>query len=209
MNNFIIIANPISGKGKAKSLAEQAHTALTESGKQGQLILTSAAGDAKRFAQEATANGTRFLIACGGDGTLHEVVNGIATVPNVTLGVLPCGRGNDFAAAIGVPLKPEAAIATLISGTPIHVDLGYCYSSDQPSVPASNHEGGIISPETSLTDHRQPTTDNYFITIATCGYDTEVSRRRLQRDTPIRWHCLLCLRSRRDTVLLRTPVCPS
>ena len=96
MNDFILIANPISGKGNAKNIAEEAYTALTESGAQGQLMFTSASGDAKRFAQEATSDGIRSVIACGGDGTLHEVVNGIAMAPNVILGVLPCGRGNDF-----------------------------------------------------------------------------------------------------------------
>ena len=196
MNDFVIIANPISGKGHAKNVAEQGYAALTESGQHGQLLLTSASGDAKRFAQEAAADGTRHVIACGGDGTLHEVVNGIATVPDVTLGVLPCGRGNDFAAAVGIPLKPEAAIATLLSGTPIRVDLGRCYqNSDQPSA-VSNQQEGVTSSETSLTDNRQPTTDNsdadnrqpttdnYFTTIATCGYDTEVSR-RAAKGTPL------------------------
>ena len=183
MNDYIIIANPISGKGHAKNVAEQAHAALTESGKQGQLLLTAASGDAKRFAEEAVSDGTRFIIACGGDGTLHEVVNGIATAPDVTLGVLPCGRGNDFAAAIGVPLKPEAAIATLISGTPIHVDLGCCYNSLQQSAVSSQQED-VTSPENLLTDNQQPTTDNYFTTIATCGYDTEVSR-RAAKGTPL------------------------
>lgn len=184
MNHFVIIANPISGKGNAKNVAEQGYTALTESGRQGQLVLTSASGDAKRFAREAVANGTRYVIACGGDGTLHEVVNGIATVPDVTLGVLPCGRGNDFAAAIGVPLKPEAAIATLLSGTPIHVDLGRCYQNNRQPSAISHQQEGITSPENRLTDNQQPTTDNYFTTIATCGYDTEVSR-RAAKGTPL------------------------
>lgn len=178
MNDFTLIANPISGKGHAKNIAEQAYTALTESGAQGQLTFTSAPGDAKRFAQEAVSDGIRSVIACGGDGTLHEVVNGIATVPDVTLGVLPCGRGNDFAAAVGVPLKPEAAIATLLSGTPIRVDLGRCCHSDQQSA-VSNQQESVDSSETSL-----PTTDNYFTTIATCGYDTEVSR-RAAKGTPL------------------------
>ena len=173
MNNFILIANPISGKGRAKSTAEQAHAALTESGQQGQLVFTSAAGDAKHLAHEAVTEGVRFVIACGGDGTLHEVVNGIATVPDVVLGVIPCGRGNDFAAAIGVPLKPEAAIQTLLSGTPIHVDLGHCYQNN--TVGASS---------TRDSDNRQPTTNNYFTTIATCGYDAEVSR-RAAKGTPL------------------------
>ena len=179
MKDFILIANPISGKGYARNVAEQAYTALTESGAQGQLTFTSASGDAKRFAQEAASDGIRSVIACGGDGTLHEVVNGIATVPDVTLGVLPCGRGNDFAAAIGLPLKPEAAIATLVSGTPIRVDLGCCYNSSQPSTISS-----VGASSTRDSDNRQPTTDNYFTTIATCGYDTEVSR-RAAKGTPL------------------------
>ena len=197
MKNFILITNPISGKGNAKNVAEQAYAALTESGRQGQLVFTSAPGDAKRFAQEAVSDGIRSVIACGGDGTLHEVVNGIATAPDVTLGVLPCGRGNDFAAAIGIPLKPEAAIATLLSGTPIRVDLGYCYqNSSQPSAASSQEDdsrqqstgdgqqGGVTSPENLLTDSRQPMADCYFATIATCGYDTEVSR-RAAKGTPL------------------------
>ena len=194
MNDFILIANPISGKGNAKNIAEEAYTALTESGAQGQLMFTSASGDAKRFAQEVTSDGIRSVIACGGDGTLHEVVNGIATTPDVILGVLPCGRGNDFAAAIGVPLKPEAAIATLLSGTPIRVDLGCCYqnSSQQsavnPNDVARNEmESGsterCFNVQTSLTEP-QGKIKNYFTTIATCGYDTEVSR-RAAKGTPL------------------------
>ena len=200
MDNFVIIANPISGKGNAKNVAEQAYAALTESGGQGQLVFTSASGDARRFAQEAVAGGVRSVIACGGDGTLHEVVNGIATVPDVTLGVLPCGRGNDFAAAIGVPLKPEAAIATLLSGSAIHVDLGRCYNSGQQSAVSCQEEGSRqqatvdnqqrdIEAETgtvhaTTADSRKPMADCYFTTIATCGYDTEVSR-RAAKGTPL------------------------
>ena len=184
MNHFVIIANPISGKGNAKNIAEQGYAALTESGQQGQLVLTSASGDAKRFAQEAVADGARYVIACGGDGTLHEVVNGIAMVPDVTLGVLPCGRGNDFAAAVGIPLRPEAAIATLLSGTPIRVDLGRCYQNSSQQSAISNQQEGITSPENLLTDSPQPTADCYFTTIATCGYDTEVSR-RAAKGTPL------------------------
>ena len=103
------------------------------------------------------------------------------------------GRGNDFAAAIGVPLKPEAAIATLLSGNSIRVDLGCCYHSNQQSVVNPNYvarsemEGGstkgasmskppLIEPQGKIK--------NYFVTIATCGYDTEVSR-RAAKGTPL------------------------
>ena len=180
MTNFIVIANPISGKGRAKSVAEQAYSALTESGRQGQLVFTAASGDAKRLAHEAASDGIRFVIACGGDGTLHEVVNGIATIPEVILGVLPCGRGNDFAAAIGVPLKPEAAIETLLSGTAISVDLGRCYQKVGGTlrVPKPNDA------EVDVSQAQQQSNEHYFTTIATCGYDAEVSR-RAAKGTPL------------------------
>ena len=209
MDTFILIANPISGKGRAKTIAEQAYAALTESGQTGTLALTAGPGDAERFAQDAVNAGIRKIIACGGDGTLHEVVNGIAQhsentpvpvargpvpreaadksqdtvargpVPRnaaITLGVLPCGRGNDFAAAIGVPRKTEEAVQNLFTGKPTQVDLGKItpLPVDEPSHAQTGTE--IPSPQKT----------RYFITIATCGYDAEVSRRGAERSTPFK-----------------------
>ncbi len=158
MNDFILIANPISGKGKAKTVAEQAHAALTTASHNGEIALTTGTGDAKRFAHEAVSNGIRWVIACGGDGTLHEIVNSIATVPDVTLSILPCGRGNDLATAVGISRKPQLAIQTLLNGKTRCIDLGHVRS-----------EKG---------------SEHYFTTITTCGYDTEVSRRAAARTTP-------------------------
>ena len=158
MDDFILIANPISGKGKAKTVAEQTCAALTDAEHNGEIKLTSGTGDAKRFAQEAVSNGIRRIIACGGDGTLHEIVNGIATVPDVTLGIIPCGRGNDLATAVGIPRKSQHAIETLLTGKIKHIDLGRVRSEKD--------------------------SEHYFTTITTCGYDTEVSRRAAARTTP-------------------------
>ena len=158
MDDYILIVNPISGKGKGKDVAEQAHNALTTANQQGELKLTTGVDDVRRFTQDAISNGIKCVIACGGDGTLHEVVNTIAGVPDVTLGVLPCGRGNDLATAMKIPRKPERAIQTLLSGTTRRMDLGHVRS-----------EKG---------------SEHYFTTIATCGYDTEVSRLAASRKTP-------------------------
>ncbi|RKU17207.1 hypothetical protein C6501_04725 [Candidatus Poribacteria bacterium] len=158
MDDFILIANPISGKGKAKAVAEQAYTALMADGCNGEIKLTTGSGDATRFAQEAVSNEIQWVIACGGDGTLHEVVNGIATVPDVILGLIPCGRGNDLATAVRIPRQPQQAIQTLFTGKSRFIDLGYVRS-----------EKG---------------SEHYFTTITTCGYDTEVSRRAAARTTP-------------------------
>ena len=122
--DFLLIANPISGKGKGKVIAEKAHQQLTSNGRSGRLSLTSGRGDALRLAQNAIQNGCRWLITCGGDGTIHEVVNAIAARPEVVLGLIPCGRGNDFARALGVPKNPDQAIRVLLGGRPFQVDVG-------------------------------------------------------------------------------------
>ena len=122
--NFTLITNPISGKGAAAAVAEQASQRLTAEGYTGRLELTTQAGDANRIAQEAIENGSHWIIACGGDGTIHEVVNAIAEKPEVVLGVLPCGKGNDFAEALQIPTKPMEAIEVLLQGATRQVDLG-------------------------------------------------------------------------------------
>ena len=122
--HFTLITNPISGKGKAAATAEQAFQRLTAEGHTGQLELTTQAGDANRIAHEAIENGLHWIIACGGDGTIHEVVNAIAEKPDVVLGVLPCGKGNDFAEALKIPTKPAEAIEVLLQGVTRKVDLG-------------------------------------------------------------------------------------
>ena len=121
---FVLITNPISGKGRATSVAEQASQRLTAEGYTGRLELTTQAGDANRLARETIENGTHWIIACGGDGTIHEVVNAIAEKPGVVLGVLPCGKGNDFAEALKIPTKPVEAIEVLLQGATRQVDLG-------------------------------------------------------------------------------------
>ena len=122
--DFTLITNPISGKGKAATVAEQASQRLTAAGYTGRLELTTQAGDANRIAREAVEKGSHWIIACGGDGTIHEVVNAIAEKPDVVLGVLPCGKGNDFAEALKIPTKPAEAIQVLLDGVTRQVDLG-------------------------------------------------------------------------------------
>ena len=122
--DFTLITNPISGKGTAAAVAEQASQRLTAEGYTGRLELTTQSGDANRIAREAIENGSHWIIACGGDGTIHEVVNAIAEKPEVVLGVLPCGKGNDFAEALKIPTKPVEAIEVLLKGVTRQVDLG-------------------------------------------------------------------------------------
>jgi len=91
------------------------------------LALTAGPGDATRLAREAAA-GTPRVIAVGGDGTVHEVANGLLTrgagaVPS--LGVVPVGTGNDFAKMTGTArLAPGAAVRALATGSTRRFDVG-------------------------------------------------------------------------------------
>lgn len=86
--------------------------------------ITTAPGDAARMAQEALDDGVRTLVVAGGDGTLHEVVNGLGEdAGRLRLALLPLGTGNDMAASLGIPLDLEAALALLDRGVPRPLDL--------------------------------------------------------------------------------------
>ena len=124
LENFVIITNPVSGKGKGEKIAQYAHQRLTAAGRDGCVKHTTQSGDATWLAAEAIEEGVGFLIACGGDGTVHEVVNAIARKPGVVLGILPCGKGNDLANELGIPRQPQRAVEVLLGGITRRVDLG-------------------------------------------------------------------------------------
>ena len=90
--------------------------------------MTRGPGDATNLARQAAEDGYDQLFVAGGDGTLNEVLNGVAQVPGgwdaVTFGVIPLGTGNDFATAVGIPEDIERAIQALVGGTPAAVDMG-------------------------------------------------------------------------------------
>jgi len=124
LHDFVLIANPTSGKRKATVIAESAYQQLTAEGRKGRVEFTTGPGDANRLAQAAVEEGSRWVIACGGDGTIHEIVNAIAEKPDVVLGLLPCGRGNDFSNALQIPKNHADAIKVLLNGRTRRVDIG-------------------------------------------------------------------------------------
>jgi diacylglycerol kinase (ATP) len=91
-----------------------------------ELHLTRRAGDAEVFAAKAIRSGSNYVIAAGGDGTLNEVVNGIARTRGarrISVGVLPLGTGNDFARLLGLPGSIEDNIDILRAGKTTRIDL--------------------------------------------------------------------------------------
>jgi diacylglycerol kinase (ATP) len=92
------------------------------------ILKTSAPGTARQLAAEAVRDGFETIIAAGGDGTLNEVLNGLADAPEgfarVRLGILPLGTVNVFARELGLPLSPGAAWAALQRAHESHMDVG-------------------------------------------------------------------------------------
>ncbi len=79
------------------------------------------------LARQAAEAGYELVIAAGGDGTVHEVVNGLMqaqVAQRPRLGVIPLGSGNDFSHAVGLDPKPAAALRQAFQGSPRRIDLG-------------------------------------------------------------------------------------
>lgn len=118
-----VIFNPTARGDKARRFRKH----LDAIGAQSTLKLTAAPGDARRLAAEAVAEGFEVVVAAGGDGTLNEVLNGIADAPNglerVRLGVLPLGTVNVFARELGIPIKLNLAWQTIRQGKETRIDL--------------------------------------------------------------------------------------
>lgn len=88
-----------------------------------ELRMTERPDDARALAHEAAAAGVDLVLAVGGDGTANEVARGMLGSKTV-LGIVPVGSGNGLARALGIPLRPEAALAALETGVPRRMDVG-------------------------------------------------------------------------------------
>ncbi len=95
------------------------------------LKTTATAGDATRFAREALAEGFDRIVAAGGDGTINEVVNGLADDwGRATFGIIPMGTGNDFCRTICSDKDPRVAVEVLARGVTCACDV-VCVESDE------------------------------------------------------------------------------
>ncbi|MFZ5820937.1 MAG: diacylglycerol/lipid kinase family protein [Chloroflexota bacterium] len=121
-----IILNPMADMGHAWQVARDLRAIASEQGGT-DWSGTVYPGHAAELARQAGEQGYDLVVAMGGDGTVHEVVNGLMQVPQErrpVLGVVPVGSGNDFAHALHIPTKADHALARAYAGTPSLVDLG-------------------------------------------------------------------------------------
>ena len=129
LGKTLVIANPAahSGKGEAAALfATRFFSSFQSATSSCEVRLTEGTGDAIGMAAGAATYD--HIIALGGDGVIHEVINGLMQIPQESrpcLGVIPMGSGNDFARTLSMPKNdPEKALAELLGGRERVIDLG-------------------------------------------------------------------------------------
>ncbi len=118
-----IVLNPLAGNAEDIGGVTAALEVWRARGWEVDVTPTAYAGHAIVLAREAAEQGYDVVVAAGGDGTVNEVVNGIAHT-RTALGVLPVGTGNVWVRELKLPLRPDAAAASLDVSTIVDLDLG-------------------------------------------------------------------------------------
>ncbi|MDE3201399.1 MAG: diacylglycerol kinase family lipid kinase [Acidobacteriota bacterium] len=125
MQKAALIYNPVSGQlsSRRAKVIPQALAILREAGVEVVAFETNAPGSATRFAREAVEQGFDAVLACGGDGTMHEVLQALVGT-EVALGVVPLGTANVLAQALGLSTSAIKAVRKLVSARNLSVPVG-------------------------------------------------------------------------------------
>ncbi len=127
LSKIVAIVNPASGSSD-EGFRKEVVTALDATGAEYELRETTPEKDGNALAREAREEGAAQVLACGGDGTVMAVVNGLGPneegKPPVTLSIVPGGTANLIAAALRIPTNPKEAVEVALGGAERDVDMG-------------------------------------------------------------------------------------
>jgi len=132
---LVLIANPNAGRGQADRALPRIEHVLKQANLSYRIVRTNHPGHAAEAARQALRDGERYLVAVGGDGTVHEVVNGMISggeplAPDAVLGVVPSGSGCDFVRSFGLPDGATQAAAHLAGDQVQTIDVGTVTCAD-------------------------------------------------------------------------------
>lgn len=149
----LVIVNPASANGTTARSWPKIASELRSHFGSFSVLFTDAPGSGAQLASEAARKGVSLIIACGGDGTISEVANGIlSSGKDVELGVLPSGTGGDFRRSLAIPSDARGAARLLRNGRTRRVDVG----------------------RVSYVDHNGGEATRYFLGVSSCGMSTKV-----------------------------------
>ena len=140
MRRVALIYNPASGQisARRKSAVEDAMAVLRQAGVEAEAYETGAPGSAVTLAKQAVDKGCDTILACGGDGTVHEVVQSLVGT-DVALGVIPLGTANALAADLGLVAPPAKVARKLLEAAPARVSVGRIHFNDPTGNPSSRY----------------------------------------------------------------------
>ena len=152
----IVIVNPSSAGGSTGEAWPQIASDLRSQYGAFRAVFTKHRGDATTLASDAARKGAKLVIACGGDGTISEVANGIlSSGKDAELGILPSGTGGDFRRTLEIPSRTRDAARILRIGRTVRIDVG----------------------RVSYLDGNGSEATRYFVGVASCGMSTKVIER--------------------------------
>src|SRR5215831_6351864 len=120
-----LVDNPASGllSSRRDTTVQAALAALESAGVEVEHLTIDGPGSGAALAREAIGRGCESVIVCGGDGTVHEVMQSLVGT-QVALGVVPMGTANALASNLGMAKNPEKAIRSLLAASPVQVPVG-------------------------------------------------------------------------------------
>lgn len=121
-----LIINPISGRAQLRDVPhrlELARTALAAAPEEARIVVSERRGHVRELAAAALSGGSRMVMIWGGDGSMNEAGSALLG-KGIPLAIIPAGSGNGLARELGIPLRPAAAIAAALRGTPRVIDAG-------------------------------------------------------------------------------------
>jgi diacylglycerol kinase family enzyme len=136
MRRAALVFNPNAGGAAGSGLerVQNAAEVLRANGIDAEVLATEGPGTAGQQAADAVQRGADLIFACGGDGTLHDVIQGLAQNVTVTVGIVPLGSANALARHLGLSFNPAEAIRQQLTFTPRIIPLGRmtCATADGP-----------------------------------------------------------------------------
>jgi YegS/Rv2252/BmrU family lipid kinase len=138
MQRATILFNPNSGPRRRDTELDRAIGVIQLAGVRTDLTICRSSHEATIHTRYAVAAGSDTVIACGGDGTVHDVIQELAGTP-VALAILPFGTANALAHDLGIPLRPSDAARALVKGTVRRIPLGHIEYQDFEGRPAARY----------------------------------------------------------------------
>jgi diacylglycerol kinase (ATP) len=112
----LLLVNPLAGAGRARAALPALQSFASQRAWNVEVCVTASPSDLAEMARNAAQAGRQRILVLGGDGTFQVLLNSVIDQPDVILGIIPAGGGNDLAAALGLPPDPLQAATFLLEG---------------------------------------------------------------------------------------------